>query len=198
MRIRALASFVIRCSCQPNLKARWRAGSVRSPRSDVAGLFLRARSAKQKHGAPGKSRTCNLRIRSPLLYPVELRALLPGFPGANREGLYHRLFSTSISWFRRSFPFSWFLNFPLSHLLTFQPSGIQTSGCRLTRTRLPLARAGVRLPVFPPSTFPSSGTFPGFLFSRFRLFPVFRYRLTRTRLPSARAGVRPPKAGTTD
>ncbi len=26
-------------------------------------------------GAPGRTRTCNLRIRSPLLYPVELRAL---------------------------------------------------------------------------------------------------------------------------
>ena len=26
--------------------------------------------------APGRTRTCNLRIRSPLLYPVELRAQL--------------------------------------------------------------------------------------------------------------------------
>jgi hypothetical protein len=27
-----------------------------------------------KHSTPGRNRTCNLRIRSPLLYPFELRA----------------------------------------------------------------------------------------------------------------------------
>jgi hypothetical protein len=27
------------------------------------------------NGAPGRIRTCDLRIRSPLLYPAELRAL---------------------------------------------------------------------------------------------------------------------------
>ena len=34
------------------------------------------------HGAPGRTRTCNLRIRSPLLYPVELRAQGPSSWGA--------------------------------------------------------------------------------------------------------------------
>ena len=38
--------------------------SSRLPRSRI----------RRKNGAPGRSRTCDLRIRSPLLYPAELRA----------------------------------------------------------------------------------------------------------------------------
>jgi hypothetical protein len=44
------------------------------------------------HNAPGRTRTCDLRIRSPLLYPAELRApqaraLGPSDPGKpNRRG----------------------------------------------------------------------------------------------------------------
>ena len=32
------------------------------------------RSSRRDRSTPGRNRTCNLRIRSPLLYPVELRA----------------------------------------------------------------------------------------------------------------------------
>jgi hypothetical protein len=36
-------------------------------------------SAARMNGAPGRNRTCNRRIRNPMLYPVELRALLRSF-----------------------------------------------------------------------------------------------------------------------
>ena len=35
------------------------------------------------NGAPGRTRTCDLRIRSPLLYPAELRALVLLFRAAS-------------------------------------------------------------------------------------------------------------------
>ena len=36
---------------------------------------LRAAFGRTNHGAPGRTRTCNPRLRRPMLYPVELRAL---------------------------------------------------------------------------------------------------------------------------
>ena len=38
------------------------------------------------YGAPGRSRTHNLLIRSQTLYPIELRALKNGAEGRNRTG----------------------------------------------------------------------------------------------------------------
>jgi hypothetical protein len=47
-------------------------------RREKAGTLSRASSGERRHpsaenGAPGRTRTCNPRVRSPILYPVELR-----------------------------------------------------------------------------------------------------------------------------
>jgi hypothetical protein len=44
-------------------------GSMRTPK------VLRTRNTALLCGTPGRTRTYNLRIRSPLLYPIELRGL---------------------------------------------------------------------------------------------------------------------------
>ncbi len=55
-----------------NYPAKPRAAPVTQPqRVTQAGL------SKTKTGAPDRTRTCNLRLRRPLLYPVELRAPVP-------------------------------------------------------------------------------------------------------------------------
>ncbi len=36
---------------------------------------------RSKNGAPGRTRTCDLRLRRPLLYPAELLALMVGAAG---------------------------------------------------------------------------------------------------------------------
>ena len=41
------------------------------------------------YGTPGTTRTCNLRIRSPLLYPVELRGQDTRIP--NESGFVERV-----------------------------------------------------------------------------------------------------------
>ena len=40
----------------------------------IAVLQIRFPGVTMENGTPGRTRTCNLRIRSALLYPVELRA----------------------------------------------------------------------------------------------------------------------------
>ena len=55
-----------------NYPAKLRAAPVTQPkRVTQTGL------SKTKSGAPDRTRTCNLRLRRPLLYPVELRAQKP-------------------------------------------------------------------------------------------------------------------------
>ena len=66
-------------------------------------LFLEARigeilekrkwpQIKEKDGAPGRNRTCDLRIRSPTLYPTELQAR------ALRKGMKRELIYVQKSW----------------------------------------------------------------------------------------------------
>ena len=47
---------------------------------------------KEKDGAPGRNRTCDLRIRSPTLYPTELQAR------ALRKGMKRELIYVQKSW----------------------------------------------------------------------------------------------------
>jgi hypothetical protein len=47
-----------------------------------------ARDAAEKCGGPGKTRTCDLRFRKPLLYPAELRDQFNGACGALEVALY--------------------------------------------------------------------------------------------------------------
>ena len=46
---------------------------------DKARRRLKAPSCKDFYGGPGKTRTCDLRFRKPLLYPAELRDRLRNF-----------------------------------------------------------------------------------------------------------------------
>lgn len=48
------------------------------------------------HRTPGTTRTCNLRIRSPLLYPVELRGLADGVESVGGAGDGSRTRVTSL------------------------------------------------------------------------------------------------------
>ena len=76
------------------IRFRARGASARQPsRACLAVAGALARPAKA--GAPGRTRTCDLRIRSPALYPTELRAhespsyhpgrLAPSVPSAHNE-----------------------------------------------------------------------------------------------------------------
>ena len=40
---------------------------------------------KSRYGAPGRNRTCNPRLRRPVLYPVELRARMIRWPFSSDE-----------------------------------------------------------------------------------------------------------------
>ncbi len=56
----------------------------------------------KKLNAPGRDRTCNLRIRNPTLYPIELRELIWG---GNRKGEMGRLSTGLGKWVGRTFNF---------------------------------------------------------------------------------------------
>ena len=50
------------------------------PQSSLGGKAIFNRFARE-NGAPGRTRTCDLRLRRPLLYPAELLALMVGAAG---------------------------------------------------------------------------------------------------------------------
>src|SRR5215204_2386952 len=55
-----------------------------------------SRGTRFNGGAPGRARTCNLRLRRPTLYPVELRARDTGCPSVARFTRTLRAFDAAI------------------------------------------------------------------------------------------------------
>ena len=51
--------------------------SVRYMLNNMQGFKMYALGSGRSHGAPSRIRTCDLRIRNPLLYPTELWARYP-------------------------------------------------------------------------------------------------------------------------
>src|SRR5437660_256115 len=73
-------------------------------RPSVDRSFPKARTFEGKDGGPCRIRTCGLRIRSPTLYPTELRAHLAARAVAEREGFEPSIQLWTVYWFSKPAP----------------------------------------------------------------------------------------------